>query len=347
MPNQPTELQPETARTPGEYVAQLRRLRTLSGLTYREIADRADTAGEVLPASTLAAMLGRATLPREQAVAALIRACGLGPDEVARWLDARRRLAVSEAGDSDASMAYAESDGLAEETRPACSATDPEAADAPVEPTQVDTRVASGRPRRGWLTPAALGFVAGAAVATVTAVVLLPVGSPPDSHQVPNPRTSANGDASVWQPAEPAPGPYRLRLAHTGLCVSERPDSDLGHLFQTACAAAMPSMTLTTEGDRVFRIRTDHPRFGAGCMGVDQATRDVNGVVADSFCDTGGGQDFRFEPVTVPALGYRIRPVHSDMCLGVANSATNDWAPVRQLACDANASGQIFLLDPV
>lgn len=144
----------------------------------------------------------------------------------------------------------------------------------------------------------------------------------------------------------PVPGPYRLRLAHTRLCVSERPDSDLGHLFQTDCAAAMPAMTLTDEGDRIFRIRTDHPRFGPGCMGVDHGNKDDNGMVADSFCDTGGGQEFRLEPVIVPALGYRIRPVHSGMCLGVVNGATGDWAPVRQLACDANAVGQVFLLDP-
>lgn len=83
---------PECAENPAQYVALLRRVRDESGLTYRMIQRRAEAAGSVLPPSTLATMLSRQTLPREDLVTALLTACGLGPDEVNGWLRARRRI---------------------------------------------------------------------------------------------------------------------------------------------------------------------------------------------------------------------------------------------------------------
>ncbi|WP_419995997.1 hypothetical protein [Streptomyces boninensis] len=79
--------------TAQEYVALLRDLKDFSGLTYRELAARAERAGDVLPRSTLAGLLGSARLPRGEPVAALVRACGGGPEEVAAWLRAHQRLA--------------------------------------------------------------------------------------------------------------------------------------------------------------------------------------------------------------------------------------------------------------
>ncbi|NGN66525.1 hypothetical protein G5C51_21805 [Streptomyces sp. A7024] len=79
--------------TAQEYVALLRELKTFSGLTYRELAVRAERAGDVLPRSTIAGLLGSSRLPRGEPVAALVRACGGGPEEVAAWLRAHQRLA--------------------------------------------------------------------------------------------------------------------------------------------------------------------------------------------------------------------------------------------------------------
>ncbi|MEO3772644.1 peptidoglycan-binding protein [Micromonospora sp. B9E7] len=80
------------AATAGEYVALLRDARRRSGLTYREISRRASATGHWLPASTLATMLGRSTLPRERTVVALLAACGTPAGEVERWLTVRRDI---------------------------------------------------------------------------------------------------------------------------------------------------------------------------------------------------------------------------------------------------------------
>ncbi|WP_158681175.1 helix-turn-helix domain-containing protein [Streptomyces viridochromogenes] len=70
----------------------MRALKAWSGLTYREIAARAHRNGDTLPPSTLAAVLGRATLPREDVVRAFVRVCG-GEDETDAWLWARSGIA--------------------------------------------------------------------------------------------------------------------------------------------------------------------------------------------------------------------------------------------------------------
>ncbi|MCZ7375511.1 peptidoglycan-binding protein [Micromonospora sp. WMMC250] len=80
------------ATTAGEYVALLRDVRRRSGLTYREVSRRASASGHWLPASTLATMLGRNTLPRERTVVALLAACGTTAGEVERWLTVRRDI---------------------------------------------------------------------------------------------------------------------------------------------------------------------------------------------------------------------------------------------------------------
>ncbi|GIG93045.1 hypothetical protein Pen02_79810 [Plantactinospora endophytica] len=86
-----------TAATAGDYVALLRQVRERSGLTYREIERRCVGAGHWLPRSTLATMLGRPTLPREDLVVALLTACGRDSPEVERWLTVRQRIAAGRA----------------------------------------------------------------------------------------------------------------------------------------------------------------------------------------------------------------------------------------------------------
>ncbi|MBP2336128.1 hypothetical protein JOF41_002306 [Saccharothrix coeruleofusca] len=92
---------PEEVTSAADYVAALKRLRVWSGLTYRQVEAKARARGEVLPASTTATMLGRRTLPREQLVVAFTRACGLGEEDVERWVAARRRLAMDPAEPED------------------------------------------------------------------------------------------------------------------------------------------------------------------------------------------------------------------------------------------------------
>ncbi|WCN83961.1 ATP-binding protein [Micromonospora sp. LH3U1] len=88
---------PNGINGPGEFIAALRQLRAWSDLSYRQLARRAEAAGEVLPASTTASMLARASLPRSDIVATFVRACGLDGAAVATWVAARNALAAATA----------------------------------------------------------------------------------------------------------------------------------------------------------------------------------------------------------------------------------------------------------
>ncbi len=76
-------------------MAELRRLKAWSGRSYRELERAAAAAGEVLPYSTAATMLRRDRLPREAVLVAYLVACGLGVDDIRRWVAARRELVAS------------------------------------------------------------------------------------------------------------------------------------------------------------------------------------------------------------------------------------------------------------
>ncbi|MFI9647472.1 hypothetical protein ACIHAA_14415 [Streptomyces sp. NPDC052040] len=71
-------------------MAQLRKLKEQSALSYRQLERVATRNGDVLPASTLATALNRGTLPREDLLTAFVRACGA---DVTDWVTTRRRLA--------------------------------------------------------------------------------------------------------------------------------------------------------------------------------------------------------------------------------------------------------------
>jgi hypothetical protein len=83
---------PAAAHTDAEFVAALQRLKAWSGRSYRDIQSHARRAGHHLPYSTAAGMLKRRTLPREEAVTAFARGCGLDEQAAAAWSAARRRL---------------------------------------------------------------------------------------------------------------------------------------------------------------------------------------------------------------------------------------------------------------
>lgn len=80
--------------SPADLVDRMRWLKAASGLTYRQISDRAREAGDFLPSSTLAGALARHTLPREELVAAFVRACTHDEQAVLSWTSARNAVAV-------------------------------------------------------------------------------------------------------------------------------------------------------------------------------------------------------------------------------------------------------------
>ncbi|ADI03985.1 transcriptional regulator, SARP family protein [Streptomyces bingchenggensis BCW-1] len=71
-------------------------MKARSGLSYRALERKARRAGDQLPTSTVAGALNRVSLPSEEIVAALVRACGGGPETVEEWVRTRRALAVRE-----------------------------------------------------------------------------------------------------------------------------------------------------------------------------------------------------------------------------------------------------------
>jgi hypothetical protein len=81
---------------PAEFVAAMRDLKAAAHVGFRTLEKRAEAVGDVLPKSTLVAVLSRDTLPREEVVAAFVRACGLGEDAVERWLAVRRQITGGE-----------------------------------------------------------------------------------------------------------------------------------------------------------------------------------------------------------------------------------------------------------
>ncbi|MEU4770883.1 tetratricopeptide repeat protein [Micromonospora sp. NPDC023644] len=87
---------PDAMRTAAEFVARLRAVKIWSGLSYRALERRARRAGDQLPASTMATALNRTSLPSQELVASLVRACGGDAAAVERWVEARRALALSE-----------------------------------------------------------------------------------------------------------------------------------------------------------------------------------------------------------------------------------------------------------
>jgi hypothetical protein len=85
---------PASLTSPTEFVAALRQLKSVTGHSYRQLERRAAAHADVLPRTTLMTALGRESLPREDLVAAFVRACGCDRDQVSRWVAARRRLAA-------------------------------------------------------------------------------------------------------------------------------------------------------------------------------------------------------------------------------------------------------------
>lgn len=194
---------PEQAHSSAEFIARMQALKDWSGLTYRELTSRAEAVGDVLPRSTVANMLGRSTVPREELVAAFVRACGCGPGATDTWLRVRKELTRRErqavevpdfgSGDSVGDHHAVEADAGTDEAEPP-------------EPS-----------RRSWLSRAVLAAAVVALGVAALSVVLLMAE---DDKQ-----PTVERHAPV---VAPAPGPVQIRAVRTGLCLAEQPEKDSG-----------------------------------------------------------------------------------------------------------------------
>jgi hypothetical protein len=84
---------PTTATDEATFVGELRRLKSWSGLSFRQLERHAAALGDTLPYSTVATMLGRDRLPREDLLVTFVRACGLDEHEAQRWATVRATIA--------------------------------------------------------------------------------------------------------------------------------------------------------------------------------------------------------------------------------------------------------------
>ncbi|WP_431040760.1 helix-turn-helix domain-containing protein [Streptomyces sp. P1-3] len=310
--------QPAQASTPAEYTAALRTLRLWSGLTYRQLEDKATAHTDALPASTIATTLGRATLPRERFVDAFTRACGLDEEEVRQWLEARRRIATP---------------------KPA-STGDEGGDDRDVIATGV--AVTARAPRWHWA--AGLLGAAGIAVAGTLGVSSLFQDSSTPAALPAMPVTELRMLAvGSWARIHPARTP--------GLCLTE--GRDRTGRYQTAVAAqqpctkaALPLVFLEPLGKDTVQIQWHHPKYGIGCLTVllKGPGRDLI-EPRDDCADDNRAQQFRVEPFGPPATPhFRIRPVVTGQCLSLRDQDTKSGSEVVQGRC-SGAADQDFLIE--
>ncbi|MFF2014045.1 helix-turn-helix domain-containing protein [Streptomyces sp. NPDC058195] len=311
---------PQEARSGPEFVALLRTLKDASGLTFRELALRAEAAGDVLPRSTIANMLARASVPREELLAAFVRACGLGPDQIRDWLAVRAELA-----------AHGRRTGPGEPSVGGPAATGALFGEPPTVPLP-----GPPAPRRRIRVLTVATAAAVALAAGVTAVLLVPGDEDGDR---------ANG---------PVTGPVtgrtvQLRSVDSGLCFSEKRGTDLGWLYQVPCGQdTIPAFSLLPLGDDAWRIVTDHPVYDKGCTGVIDQAPDAGAPLQDQECGLRGrAEEFLIQPVGDPVEGYRIRPAHTRLCVGTENGSVRRGARLVQAGCAGQDRGKLFSFDPV
>ncbi|WP_165521927.1 XRE family transcriptional regulator [Micromonospora zingiberis] len=323
---------PDDAATSAEFVAALRALREWSGLTYRQIAGNAAAAGEVLPSSTIAAALGRTTLPRQQVVAAFARACGLDGATTARWVAARNRIAAGSVGpEPTASPIRAEATGAASSTEPSSTESETVPRTRPVDP--------AAPANRRWLLVAAITVVATLVIALTAALIW-------DREQESGVPTNTTHPIDGW---------YLVRPAHIddrSLCLGEgrerngRTDRPLA--VQRPCDKVSPDTYLREVGADVYELQWHHPTEGAGCLTVDDAFTGDGALLAPSDCVGASHQRYLLDPVDdSTGNNYRLRPVHSGLCIGLLGgpAEVNIGAEVVQTPC-SGTDDQKFLISP-
>ncbi|MFD3659401.1 helix-turn-helix domain-containing protein [Streptomyces sp. NPDC058659] len=355
---------PREVRNAAEFVACLQALKDWSGLTYRELAARAEARGEVLPRSTVANMLARATVPREELLVSFLRACGVGSSGLAEWQAVRKELAVRgvhEPGAADLGEGVEPGDGadLGEGAEPAGGAESAEEPDSVAGPDSAQAPAPAAGPSVVWpgasaappdgapdaLRPGPRSRIRRALVASVALAGLVLAGVSVvavlrDGHGAHPPRILT----------APAAGDVRIRVIGQDLCLGERRGSRSGQIHQAPCPdAKVPLYSLKETGGDRWRIVSDHPDYGPGCSGIPSGGRIPDAAYEDSECgDPSRVEEFTLEPYGTPVEGYRIVPAGSatsGSCVTVVGDRSAAWARLAQAPCAPDAAGQLFSFD--
>ncbi|MEU5534987.1 helix-turn-helix transcriptional regulator [Streptomyces sp. NPDC020362] len=312
----------------------LRELKQRSGLTLRELEERARARGELLARSTVSDMLRGTRLPAPETMAAFVRACGAPETDVHTWLEARQR---AEEGAS---------------ARPSETAPDPHSAD--VAGARRRIRLWSAVLRLGGLRRRTRLWVLAGAVTTVLVTVTVwtlsaAVGSPPPSSPTVPPDTNAAARKSLRGFAE-------IRPARTPqLCLTEGRDTRGEYqnavAAQLPCEEARPPHTYLRPVDPAaartsYFIEWQHPQHGRGCLTLrrEGPGKDLLEPWPWKSCDsTRTYQHFRIEPVAAADARYRLRLEDTQRCVGLRDDSTEIGADVTVEPC-SRATDQEFLI---
>ncbi|MFJ6570727.1 helix-turn-helix domain-containing protein [Streptomyces sp. NPDC091292] len=306
------ELSPYDAQDAAAFVELMRRLKERSGLTFRELEERAARGGDTLARSTLADILRRTSLPRPDVLEAFVRACGDG-QRVGVWLDARERLEVRER--------------LAARTP---------AAPAPEAPPP-DTEAVGARSRPG-LDRRRTVLVTGLAIPVLGLALWGVLSGGSDGSDGSGAPDGKAGPADGWVTIRPVQAP--------DLCLTDGRDPDKAYgsaiAVQLPCAqSTVPRTYLEPAGESLYRIQWHHPSEGKGCLAI-RSEDPVKGTL-EPMNDCTKGTLFRLAPDTTDGVkGYRLRPAHGTTCVGTGDNAT-DGAPAVEERC-ADTADQLFLI---
>ncbi|MFJ8856137.1 RICIN domain-containing protein [Streptomyces sp. NPDC102437] len=339
---------PRAARTPAEFVAMMRQLRNWADLSFRTLERKAREAGDTLPRTTIAGVLARQDLPREEVLTAFVRACGGDAVTIDAWLDTRRRLATSletlapaRVDEEDEALPVPEPGPVAGTDTAPSHLTGTETAGGEGEtsaealPPAPASAEAEGRKSRTRYLPMTLvGTFAGAGAVLF---VLWPGGDKPVSTQPSDgprsPSPSASKSLATSSPPVLPPGIYQMRTAD-GRCVAERrPPEEKGmagseyFFFQTSCTTGESTKVRLDESKGTYRIvfpgRDGEPDR---CLGINDASTADGAPASIMHCgpdsDAGDGlgpdrghglreaEQFRLKKVTAHGGGFQIRAEH-------------------------------------
>lgn len=331
------ELSPHEAGDAEEFAELLNRLKTRSGLSYRQMEERASERGEVLPRSTMADTLRHNVLPRAEMLVAFLVVCGEEHNAEA-WLRARDRIATA------ATQGAESGQRPAWERLPDARLPPDAASPAAAPPGALDDVLASRAPGGAWSRwSRRLPLRSGSRKRLlVAALALAPLAL---GGYLMLTLTGSGGKGKSGN--SPADGTYDVRSVASSLCLSERDGEENGYVYQSGCAHGVPAYALEERGPAVYRIETLHPLYGHGCLGVDHGSTKPGARMVDDYCGNRSSASESFHLERVGAGGYRLRLVHTNACVSVAGGAKQQWTPLLQLPCTPGDTSQIFFLDPI
>ncbi|GAA2230058.1 hypothetical protein GCM10010232_15450 [Streptomyces amakusaensis] len=306
--------EPEQARNGAEFVALMRELKRVAGLTYRQLEQRAADRGEVLARSTIASVLGGTALPRPELLAAFVHACGEGR-RVAVWLAARDAVAARQAA------------GAAREE----------------EPPAARRSVFSGRPGR---LSALLVTAAAAVIVAAAAAWMSPASDAPAEPDRSGTAGRSPQPSGAWAP--PPSGWVLIRpVTEPRLCLTDGRVQDRRYTplvaVQRPCGSVAPQNTmLEPMGGDTYRIQWHHPDYGKGCL---KALTDGPGAgLLEPMDACQDASRFHIEPSGADGSGWYVLRVAGQGCVGIKGSGTSEGTEAVMERC-VGKGGQVFLIN--